>query len=121
MAGFNNVLSGIGSAPPQPRVLSGTMFGAVPDAFDGKSLKIGELSPRSRRRKEMKEGVRTPDSTFSDQASESSSPVVEEKSEPTKTLDDIYGHPWADDEKDKKVSTFVINSCITRLRFIICR
>lgn len=40
--GGGNILLGFGSPRPVSRVKTYGMFGHVPDAFDGKSIKIGE-------------------------------------------------------------------------------
>ena len=54
--GGGNILLGFGSPRPQPRVKTYGMFGHVPDAFDEKSIKIGddhEKRLKAQREKEL--------------------------------------------------------------------
>jgi len=48
---------GIGSPQPQSRQLNNTLFGHVSDAFDSKSIKIGEESPFDRRKRLAEEAA----------------------------------------------------------------
>jgi len=48
---------GIGSPRPQSRVKQNSLFGHVVDAFDSKSIKIGEESPFDRRKRVAEEAT----------------------------------------------------------------
>ena len=50
-----SIFCGIGSPKPKSRVLNANLFGHVPDAFDDKSLKIGEEAPSDKRKRLAKE------------------------------------------------------------------
>ena len=50
-----SIFCGVGSPRPKPRVLNANFFGYVPDAFDSKSLKVGEEAPADKRKRLAKE------------------------------------------------------------------
>ncbi|XP_064600062.1 dihydropyrimidinase-like isoform X1 [Liolophura sinensis] len=92
-------LIGPNSNPNRPRVKC-SMFELVPDAFDGKSLKIGEESPTKRRQNKAQNGKAEPEI-----AKEPTPPPQQETEEPLVAQNTVpqEARPW--DNVDKSAQT----------------
>ena len=87
---------GVGSPAPKPRELSGGMFGYLPDAFDSKSLKIGQEDPHRKRKggeDKSEENEESPENVANGAEETDAPPEVEEEpAKPMAVLEGVSSH-----------------------------